>query len=141
MSDHPKLRSILIGITTVVVFLFSLMPMLHLCDKNSIWLQFPLMLFCLLFFPAWLQRAVRLRQVVMRSLMSIVAVIALQMGYLTWLHSDFFPGWLLFPKPRLHIRTGGDSSVTSSNNAAQRTGASRSADETNGTSGAAGSRR
>jgi hypothetical protein len=104
MSEHPKIRSALVGTATVLAFLAWMLIQMHECDLKSLWIEMPLLLCFIMFFPAWVRHANGFGWFILRSLLIVVFAFVLVMGYLSWLHSDCFPRWLLFPKPRIHHR-------------------------------------
>jgi hypothetical protein len=44
-----------------------------------------------------MRRPTRLDLVLLRSIVGLIFVVGMEFGYITWLHSDYFPQWLLFP--------------------------------------------
>ena len=104
MSDHPKIRSAVVGIATVLLFLFWMMTMMHCCDLMSLWIEIPMGLCYLLILPNVIRQASSLGRVILRAVIVVILAFGLVLGYLSWLHSDYFPRWLLFPRPRIHHR-------------------------------------
>jgi hypothetical protein len=104
MDNNRKLSSVGAGVVMVVAFLSWMLSQMHGCDSKSLLIEFLMLLSFMIAVPAWVRKASALRSVILRCVAAIVLVIGLEMGYLTWLHSDYFPKWLLFPKPRIHHR-------------------------------------
>jgi hypothetical protein len=104
MDSHRKTRSVLGGVVIAVGFLTWMLSQMHGCDLKSLWIEFPMLLGFLVVVPAWARGAGTLRRLILRSVGAVILVMGLEMGYLSWLHSDYFPRWLLFPKPRIHHR-------------------------------------
>jgi hypothetical protein len=104
MSDHPKVRSAVNAVTMTLVFIVSLFVWMHGCDLSSLWIEVPLLVCLLLILPGWARRATSIGSLVPRSALTVIVALGLIMGYLSLLHSDHFPRWLLFPKSRMHRR-------------------------------------
>ena len=81
-----------------------MMLWMHGCDMGSLWIEVPMLLCCLTVLPAWARRANSFSRLILRSIAIVGFAIALVTAYLSWLHSDYFPRWLLFPKPRTYHR-------------------------------------
>src|SRR5688572_19729324 len=104
MDDHHKTRSILGGVVVAVGFLASMLSLMHLCDLQSLWIEIPMLLCFVILVPAWVRGASTPRLLIMRFVGAVLFIVALEIGYLSWLHSNYFPSLLLFPKPRIHHR-------------------------------------
>jgi hypothetical protein len=107
MSDHPKMRSAVVGVATALVFLAWLLSQMHGCDLSSWWLEFPMLLCFITILPSWARRAPGLGHLVLRSVVIVALVIGLEMAYLSWLHSGYFPRWLLLPRGHRAHQIGG----------------------------------
>jgi hypothetical protein len=99
-----RIRSL--GVPILVMLVLSHLSLLHLCDLNSLWLQLPMMGVSVVLLPLWIHRSSRPGQRMVRWLVSVVAALSLQVGYVFWVHSDTFPQWLLTSRPR-RLRVGG----------------------------------
>ena len=112
MDTRPKLRSFIGGVPMVVGFLVWIASQSHGCGLKSLWLELPMLLCFLIVIPAWATRPSGLfGPFILRNVGAVVLVIGLQAGYLSWLHSDYFPRWLLFPRPRINDRTPNHSAA------------------------------
>jgi hypothetical protein len=72
----------------------------HLCHLQSIVVEVPLLVGVVLACYLWTACAKTSSQAWLRTGLAIVLALAIEMAYLTWLHSDFFPSVLLFPKAK-----------------------------------------
>ena len=117
MKDIPKNQSRLGVVVMVFGFLTWILCQNHGCRLMSLWIEIPMLLSFLAVVPAWVSCASGFRRAVVRSFGAILIIVGVQSSYLTLLHSDYFPKWLLFPKARIQHRAP--------NHALQRTRPSR----------------
>lgn len=69
----------------------------HLCDLRSIAVEVPLLVGVVLACYLWTACAKTSGQAWLRTGLALVLALAIEVAYLTWLHSDFFPRVLLSP--------------------------------------------
>jgi hypothetical protein len=72
----------------------------HLCHLQSIVVEVPLLFGVVLACYLWTARAKTSGQAWLRTGLALVLALAIEVAYLTWLHSDFFPRVLLSPKAK-----------------------------------------
>jgi cytochrome bd-type quinol oxidase subunit 2 len=97
--DMPKQRS---KLPAVVAMLVAGLTMAygdtnHLCHLQSTIVEIPLLVGVVLACYLWTARAKTSGQAWRRMGLAFLLAIAIEMVYLTWLHSDFFPRVLLSP--------------------------------------------
>ena len=67
----------------------------HLCDLHSTAVEIPLLVGVALACYLWITRAITSGRAWLRMGLAFVLAAAIEMTYLAWLHSDFFPHALL----------------------------------------------
>lgn len=72
----------------------------HLCHLQSIAIEVPLLIGVVLACYLWTARAKTSGQAWLCTGLALVLALAIEIAYLTWLHSDFFPRALLSPKAK-----------------------------------------
>jgi hypothetical protein len=72
----------------------------HLCHLQSIVVEIPLLVGVVLACYLWTACAKTSGQAWLRTGLALVLALAIEMAYLAWLHSDFFPRVLLSPKAK-----------------------------------------
>jgi hypothetical protein len=109
MDSQPKTQPVRGTFMMAMGFLVWMFTQIHGCDLKSLWIEIPMLLCLVIIVPGWTQGAGTRSSNFLRSIGAIVVMIGLAMSYLSWLHSDCFPKWLLFPKPRIHHRVPNNS--------------------------------
>lgn len=71
----------------------------HLCHLQSIIVEIPLLIGVVLACYLWAARAKSSGQAWQRMWLALLLAIAIEITYLAWLHTDFFPRILLSPSP------------------------------------------
>jgi hypothetical protein len=104
MDNQPKTQPVRGTFMMAIGFLVWMFTQIHGCDLKSLWIEIPMLLCLVIIVPGWTQGASARSSNILRSIGAVVIMIGLAMSYLSWLHSDCFPKWLLFPKPRIHHR-------------------------------------
>jgi hypothetical protein len=92
-----RFKSSVWGFTLAAVALIWLVSQGHGCRLRSLWIEVPMFIVFVAVFPSWAEKAPGAVESLWRMFTSVVIAIGVVAGYLAWLHSDFFPGWLLLP--------------------------------------------
>jgi hypothetical protein len=99
--DQSKKRSKLPAVTALLVgFIMFYCDTQHLCYLQSPIVEALLLAGVVLASYLWTARAKTSRQAWRRMGLAFLIAIAIEMAYLLWLHSDFFPRALLSPAAR-----------------------------------------
>ena len=99
--NQLKQRSKLPALVTLLVVGLTMVygDTQHLCHLHSTIVEIPLLLGVVLGCYLWTARAKTSGQAWLRTGLAFVLAIAIEMTYLFWLHSDFFPRALLSRTP------------------------------------------
>ena len=104
-------RVLVVGASALLVFVVSSLSFAHACDLSCNWLELLMLALSVVLFPLWVYRAPNLRKGLLRMVICVFAALLLQLVYLSWLHSDYFPDWLLDARShRLHRGLAHDKS-------------------------------
>jgi cytochrome bd-type quinol oxidase subunit 2 len=100
--NQLKQRSKLPALVTLLVVGLTMVygDTQHLCHLQSIIVEIPLLVGVVLACYLWTARAKTSGQAWLRMGLAFVLAIAIEMAYLSWLHSDFFPRALLSPSAK-----------------------------------------
>jgi hypothetical protein len=98
--DQVKPQSKLPALVTLVAvgLLIVYCDTQHLCHLQSIVIEVPLLVVVVWACYHWTACAKTSGQAWVRTGLALALALAIEMTYLTWLHSDFFPRALLSPK-------------------------------------------
>lgn len=102
MPGCPKRPSKLPALITLVAvgLLMICCNTQHLCHLQSIVIEIPLLIVVVLACYLWTACAKTSGQAWLRTGIALALALTIEMAYLTWLHSDFFPRALLSPKAK-----------------------------------------
>ena len=88
-------RRLVVGISVLLVFIVSCLSFSHACSLSCNWLELVILALSVALFPLWVYRAPNPRRGLLRMVICIFTALFVQLVYLSWLHSDYFPDWLL----------------------------------------------
>lgn len=89
------------GVLTALVGVF--LSNSHLCHLQSVVAEVPLLVLTPVLCCHWTARARTAGGAWWRTIAAVIFTVLLQMAYLTWLHSDYFPDVLLSPRAKESI--------------------------------------
>jgi len=93
MKKELRIPVILTG--TITALIAVMLSGSHCCHLNSIIIGVSILILTPILSCMWTAKANSRRQAWLRFGLSIIFAIAIQLAYLTWLHSSFFPQALL----------------------------------------------
>ncbi|MCX7007642.1 MAG: hypothetical protein NTY53_10425 [Kiritimatiellaeota bacterium] len=94
---HIILRGCVTVVAVILIFLAWLISQAHGCRLQSWWIEYPLLVSALLVQLRGVRRAASFSQLVVGSVAILFCVVGVLFAYQEWLHSRYFPMWLLFP--------------------------------------------